>query len=189
MEERRKAILAVTRMQPGDQDKGLELCLRAFARVRDGHPDWTLEIAGEGSERPRFEKAAKKLGLGAQVRFHGAVDDETLKGLYRQCRLFCLPSTKEGFGIVYIEAMLHGLPVLAVRATAVPEVVGDGVSGLLSKPGDMDGLAANMDRLLSNAPLLDALSSGALEDARRFSFPVFQSRVEALLDELLEARR
>jgi glycosyltransferase involved in cell wall biosynthesis len=90
-----------------------------------------------------------KLGLDRSVTFHGAVqDDREVRAAYQEAHLFALPSLQEGFGIVFLEAMASGLPVVAARAGAAPEVIADGETGLLVPPGDSTALADALLRLL-----------------------------------------
>jgi glycosyltransferase involved in cell wall biosynthesis len=128
--------------------KNITLLLRATALLRERLPEVVLEIVGDGPERPRLERLARSLDLGRHVRFLGQVDFRALVEAYARCEVFCLPSLQEGFGMVYLEAMAAGKPVIACRGTAVEELVEDGVNGLLVPPGDERALAAAVERLL-----------------------------------------
>lgn len=181
--ERESTILCVSRMEEGDRGKNIDLAIRAFARASAGCPEWTFQIVGDGSDRPRLEAIARSSE--APIVFPGRVDEEELRRLYRCSALFCLPSTKEGFGIVFLEAMASGLPVLAVHATAVPEVVLHEETGLLSPVNDIDALASNMERLMSSSEGRFRMGKRSLDQAANFLMADFQKNVDALLGELL----
>ena len=82
------------------------------------HPDAVLAIAGDGDDRPRLEARVAALGITRAVRFLGRVDDDRLDELYRECRLFVMPSRDEGFGLVFLEAMRAGKPCIGGRGAA-----------------------------------------------------------------------
>jgi glycosyltransferase involved in cell wall biosynthesis len=139
-------ILSVARQYPR---KDTATLLRAFARVRARVPGVRLRIVGGGPELPRLQALAAELGLEASVALEGAIpDDDTVRKAYFQAHVFCLPSLQEGFGIAFVEAMAAGLPVVAARAGAAPEVIEDGTTGILVAPGDPEALAEALVRLL-----------------------------------------
>src|SRR5207302_3133370 len=115
--------------------------LRAFANIST---DATLRIAGTGPERARLEHLAQTLELTDRVHFLGHLPFAALVAEYRNATIFALPTEQEGFGIVFLEAMASSLPIVATRVAAVPEVVSDGVTGLLVDPGDESTLAQTL---------------------------------------------
>jgi glycosyltransferase involved in cell wall biosynthesis len=130
------------------EDKGLDLLLLALAR-QTGPPAASLEIAGGPPETIRILKArAAELGLEERVQFLGEVDDPV--AALARWDLLVLPSRREGFGLVLVEAMAAGRPVVAARAGGIPEVVEDGVTGLLVPVDDVPALAAALDRMASD---------------------------------------
>jgi glycosyltransferase involved in cell wall biosynthesis len=168
-------FLCVGRMQPGDREKGYEPLIRAYARA--GAPA-CLRMVGDGAERPRLQVLADSLGIAQQVEFLGRVSDERLQQLYAGCRALILPSTKEGFGIVYTEAMAHGRVPIGVRSKAVPEVIEEDYSGLLAEPDDEKSLAEAILRVHEDDALRARLQAGARECyQRRFTFDAFRTAV------------
>jgi glycosyltransferase involved in cell wall biosynthesis len=157
----RPTVLAVARMYPR---KRLEDLLEAAALLRSRVPGLHVRIVGEGPESPRLQGIHARLGLGETVVFLGAVTRSTLAVEYRRADCFCLPSVQEGFGLVLAEAMAAGLPVVACRAGAVPEVVADRRTGLLVNPRSPDELAMALETLLRNNGLARDLGA---EGARR----------------------
>ena len=161
----RGSILCVAHLYPR---KDVATLLAAMTRLKS---DSALKIIGTGPERARLERRARDLGLDGRVAFLGHVSFERLAAEYRGADVFCLPSRQEGFGIVFLEAMAAGLPVVAARAAAVPEVVEDGECGILVPPGDADALSTALDRLLGDAEERRRLGSAGALRVRRFDAP------------------
>jgi len=140
-------ILCVARMYPRKRIGDL---LEAGARLRSRIPGARIRIVGKG---PKWDDAVRlhaKLGLGETVTLLGDVSQERLAEEYVSADIFCLPSVQESFGIVFLEAMAAGLPVVACRAAAIPEVVEDGVTGLLAPPRDPASLAGALEALAAD---------------------------------------
>jgi glycosyltransferase involved in cell wall biosynthesis len=121
------------------KQKGHRWLLRAFREVVDEFPPATLLLLGDGPLRAQLEQLAGKLALGERVRFAGWRTD--VRGLLPGADLFVLASEWEGFGLVLLEAMAAGLPIVATRVGAIPEVVLHGETGWLVEPQDADALA------------------------------------------------
>jgi len=133
--------------------KGIDHLIEALAQVDAEEPGWKLTVVGDGPERAALAARAAELGFGSKVDFRGYVDGwgDELPGIYRQADLFVFPSLKEGFGMVIIEAMACGTPVLTTRVSAIPEVVAD--AGLLVEPASPDGIAQGILRLMRDDDL------------------------------------
>jgi glycosyltransferase involved in cell wall biosynthesis len=130
--------------------KRVEDVLEAAALLRTRIADIQVRIVGEGPEGPRLQALHARLGLGDSVAFLGHVTRDALALEYSRARCFCLPTVQEGFGLVFAEAMAAGLPVVACRAAAVPELVHDGETGLLVPPRTPAALAAALERMLGD---------------------------------------
>jgi len=156
----RPTVLAVARMYPR---KRLEDLLHAAQSVRARIPDVQIRIVGEGPESARLRHLHAALGLNGAVVFLGEVSRGVLAVEYRRAHCFCLPTIQEGFGIVFAEAMAAGLPVVACRAGAVPELVEDGRTGLLVPPRRPDELARAMETLLTDHALRQELGARGAE--------------------------
>ncbi len=175
-------ILSVARQYPRKNTVAL---LRALPAVLRRVPAARLRVVGGGPELPRLREEASKLGLEGHVRFLGPLPSrEQVRAQYRHAHVFCLPSLQEGFGIVFLEAMASGLPVVALRAAAVPEVVRHGRTGLLTAPGDDGALANALAHLLERPTLRARLGRAGRDRARRFAWPWVAERFlrEALGD-------
>jgi glycosyltransferase involved in cell wall biosynthesis len=169
-----KRVIAAGRLSP---EKGYELLLEAFAEVLRDHPDASLTIYGEGSERSSLEAHRARLGLGERVSLPGLVDD--LPSRFADYDLFICSSHHESFGNVLCEAMSAGVPVVSFNCPWGPaEIVRDGIDGILVPPGDTAALAETISRVLANAALRKQLSQNAREITARFSLP----RVLAIWD-------
>lgn len=148
--------------------KGVAHLIEALARLRQ--PSSTrLVVVGDGPERPRLEALARSRGLGDRVLFRGKVSDAELQRVYRDADVLVLPSVvdargdTEGLGVVLLEAMNYGVPVIASRIGGIVDIVADGESGVLVPPGDAGALAAALERVLGDAGLARALGERGRE--------------------------
>lgn len=161
-------VLCVARQYPRKRVGDL---IAAFPRVLAGCPGARLVVIGDGPEHGALQRQVADLGLSEAVQLLGALpSDQEVRAWYRRASVFCLPSLQEGFGIVFLEAMASGLPVVSTTATAIPEVVPDGRAGLLVPPRDPEAIAAAILRLLGDAELRRRCSRFGREHARSFSW-------------------
>jgi glycosyltransferase involved in cell wall biosynthesis len=151
-----KIVLFVGRLE---RRKGIHTLLEAIPRVLDAVPQVRFEIAGQDSDavgrlgwRALWDQAAAAEHR-ERVRFCGEVSGDELRRLYAACDVFVAPSLYESFGLVYLEAMAHGKPVIGCRTGGVPEVVSDGETGFLVPPEDASALAEATIRLLTEEDL------------------------------------
>jgi glycosyltransferase involved in cell wall biosynthesis len=171
-------ILAVSRLSIADNYKGIGHLISAMPAVLARIPDARLRIVGRGDGLPSLQSIVRKLKLENSVEFAGYRSDSELSNDLDGCRLFALPSQKEGFGLVYLEAMAHGRPCLGARAGGVPEVI-TADTGVLADYGDIPGIAAGIVDALRRDWALEPI----LERARMFSYPTFRERLATLLSE------
>ena len=132
--------------------KGIDVLIEAMAKTNGAE----LFVIGGGELDEALKNRAKELGIADKVHFLGRVDNRDLLAAFSDCDMFVLPSVSraECFGIVQMEAMVYGKPVINTSLpTAVPEVSLDGVTGLTVKPGDVDGLADAINKLVENEQL------------------------------------
>lgn len=160
------SILCVAHLYPR---KDVATLLHAAARLETRA---ALRIVGNGPELVRLRELSRKLRIADRVTFLGHVPFAQLVHEYRSADAFCLPSRQEGFGIVLLEAMASGLPVVASRATAIPEVVPDGECGVLVKPGDADGFAVALQGLLNDPSARRRLGEAGQRRALQYDAPL-----------------
>ena len=141
--------------------KGVEFALRAVAAARQVRDDITLDICGQGDDRPRLERVAAELGLGDAVRFLGFVSEEEKRRLLRRSWAVVFASPKEGWGITNVEAAASGTPALASDSPGLRESVQHGVTGYLVPHGDSRALADRMLALAADRSLVDRLGHAA----------------------------
>jgi glycosyltransferase involved in cell wall biosynthesis len=170
-------ILVVTRLTYDDRYKGVQHMIEAMPAVRAAIPDARLRIIGRGDDLPRLQTLAYQLGLTNAVEFLGYVNDRQLATELSNCRLFALPSKKEGFGLVFLEAMAHSRPCLGASAGGIPEVI-NATTGVLVEYGDVPGTArsaiAALRREWSEPAILDRV--------REFSYSPFVARLATFLN-------
>ena len=161
--------------------KGFPILVDAFGRLSASHPDLWLVVAGDGGERRALERlhAATR----ARVCAIGAVPNDDLPAIHAACDAFVAPNTGgESFGVVLVEAMAAGLPVIASRIPGFDEVVRDGVDGVLVTPGDVGSLAAAIDRVLTDHALAERLAAAGRERAGDFAWETVVPVLESLYD-------
>ena len=175
-------MLAVTRLMSTEEYKRIDLVIKAMPAILHHVPDAFFVVVGHGADRSRLEKLAQETGVADRVAFTGFVADDLLPSYYDACDLFVLPSLKEGFGIVFLEAMYHAKACIGAIAGGIPEVIKDGETGLLAKPDSVDSFVQCVLRLLGNGQERDTMGRRGKERLEReFSYEKFRARVEMVL--------
>jgi glycosyltransferase involved in cell wall biosynthesis len=142
-----QSILCVGNLIP---TKGHELLLRAFAAMHTAFPAVVCQFIGEGPERARLGRTAAKLGINHKVQFLGRRSRMEVANAMRRSLLFALPSSYEGLGCVYLEAMASAKTAIACRGQGIDEIIEHGINGWLITPGSQDEMTEALIRLLSN---------------------------------------
>ncbi|MEK7204683.1 MAG: glycosyltransferase family 4 protein, partial [candidate division NC10 bacterium] len=183
------AILTVAHMYPR---KNLGLLLKAFARLRDAGVAFQGWMVGNGPRRQVWERLRDSLALQDRVTFLGTLSRRQLVERYRRAAIFCLPSRQEGFGIVFLEAMACGKPIVAARAGAVPETVADGECGLLLDPEDPEALARALTSLLRDPDLRQGMGEAGRRRVKQYGADrvaaFFLETIQSALDGVLGLR-
>ena len=169
-------VLTVSRLCKSDDYKGIDHLIGAMVLLRKKIPSARLRIIGAGDDMRRLRRLAEKEGLSACVEMPGHVSDADLSRSFAECSAFALPSTGEGFGLVFIEAMAQGRPCLGVTAGGVPEVITK-ESGVLVAPRDPKAIAEGLDQILTSRWNRQAI----LARAREFSYGNFKAHLHAAL--------
>ena len=178
----KRLALGVGRLVP---QKGFDLLIEAFSKVAADHADWDLAIFGEGAERGALEQLVRRKELTDRVRMPGWIDDPG--NALREGDLFILSSRFEGFPNALLEAMAHGLAVIAFACHSGPEeIIYNGVDGMLVPPEDVDSLATAMDRLMSDAKARKRLGERASTIVGRLSSEKVLEQWNDLLSRIAE---
>lgn len=172
-------MLSICRVNLGEEGKGYHRLLELMPLLLEKHPTLHWVLGGKGNDLENIRQKAKSLGVESHCRFPGFVPDDTLPDLYRSSDLFVLPSKKEGFGIVFLEAAATGLPVVAGNRDGSVDALANGALGHLVDPESDDAIAAAIDQILTK-PLRDRQE---LHDdcAARFGKDAFRKRLEDIL--------
>ena len=179
--EGRRILLTFGRLHPEERYKGIDEILEVLGALRQQVPDLAYLVVGDGGDRSRLEQKAARLGLRDAVIFAGRISEPEKADHYRLADVYVMPGRGEGFGIVYLEAMACGLPVIASKLDGSREAVRDGALGKLVDP-------ANPEEL--KAAILDSLSTVPAPEQRRvppgldyFSYQNFERRCHQVLQE------
>lgn len=141
-------ILTVCRLAAEERYKGYDQILKALPSISRALPRVHYLLVGAGPDRPRIEKLIAELGVADRVTLAGYIADEELAGYYNSCDIFAMPSKAEGFGIVYLEALACGKPVLAGDRDGARDALNDGELGLLVDADNVERIAGEIIRVL-----------------------------------------
>lgn len=180
LSEAAKVILFVGALDQAHHYRRVDLLLQAMASLEG--EDVKLLVAGDGDTRSHYEAIAAELGLAERAVFLGGIDHSALPRIYAAADLVVLPSQlQESFGLVLIEAMACGKPVVASNLPGVRSVVSDGRDGLLVRPGDVDELVAKLQMLLDNHTRRREMGEqGRKKVEQRYSWPQVVVQLEAI---------
>lgn len=183
------SVLIVGRMDPRENYKGHRELIEYWPHILREIPDAILHIVGRGNAMPEYQRMMERLSLGDSVRFHGFVSTDALNSLYATSKVFAMPSRGEGFGLVYIEAMRHGLPVIASRQDAGQEIVLHEKTGLTVDMNRPDELPAAVVRLLRHPEEAVCFGRAGLQRWREeYTYARFRDRFRAILHQFLERK-
>jgi phosphatidyl-myo-inositol dimannoside synthase len=172
--------LLVSRLDARERYKGCDVVLDAWLHVVRATPAARLWIVGDGDDRARLETAARAAPAATGVEFRGRLGHTELMEAYRRARVFVLPSTQEGFGLVHVEAMRAGVPCICSH-DAASEIVVDGETGFVV-PAAAPAVATALTRLLGDDALADRMgAAGRRRMSEQFTFAAFVGRVGAVL--------
>ena len=181
-----RIILTVGRLLAAEAYKGHDRLIRALPAIRGRVANAKYLIVGSGDDRPRLEAIARECGVTDAVIFAGRVPTEELSGYYRLCDLFAMPSTGEGFGIVFLEALATGKPVLAGNRDGSVDALNHGELGVLVDPDDEGSIVEAATALLLQThphPLVNQPEQLRARVVELFGAERFMQAVAQLLDE------
>ena len=180
---RAPVLLTVARYDAAQGRKGYDLVVRALPAVLAECPETRYVLVGQGDDLPRVLALARDLGVGDAVICAGAVSDEELPAWYDACDVFVMPSRGEGFGLVYVEALACGKPVIAGDRDGARDALLDGRLGRMVDPDDPERLAEAVLEFLTGRAPAELTDPARLrrECLRHFGFPAFEERVRTLV--------
>ncbi|MGI9148149.1 MAG: glycosyltransferase family 4 protein [Chloroflexota bacterium] len=183
----RPTVLFVGRLE---KRKGLKFLLRAWPKVLERQPEARLVVVGRGRPLEGYRRFAARQGWSPEdVVFAGYVPSEDLPRYYQSCDVFCAPNTgQESFGIVLLEAMAAGAPIVASDIPGYRDVFSDGVQGLLVEPSNAGALADAVCRLLGNPELRSSMRRAGQDTAKHYDWPRVATQVLDYYFEVLEHR-
>jgi glycosyltransferase involved in cell wall biosynthesis len=153
-----KMILSVSNLV---HTKGIDFNLYAIKNLLKKHPTLTYNIIGEGAEMQNLKKLVKNLNIEKQVNFLGRKPNNEVLKYMAECTIFCLPSWNESFGIVYLEAMALGKPVIGCKGEGIEDFVEHTINGILVKPKDVDSIVEALEFLLTNPKAAESMGVNA----------------------------
>ncbi len=185
----RPYILTASRLDLSS--KALDVVIEAFAAICSSHPELDLVIAGEGADRARLTALASELGIDKRVELTGAVPRATLWELYKGAQFFVMASRRpEGLGLVFLESMACGRPVIATRSGGVPEVVHDGEEGLLVERNEASEFAAAMRWMVTHPDECNQMGQRGLATVRaEYDWPRVARRYLAVYENAICSRK
>lgn len=199
----RPYVISVGRMDPV---KRQDLLLEAFGRLRHRFPEHRLVLVGGGSFSTSLSRAASRAGkdvvwtrrlealmrsrhLEGSVVLPGRISNETLRAAYQGACAFVHPAPWEGFGLVAVEAWMHGLPIVVSRGAGVSELVTDGVNGFTVRPGSVIGLSSRLGTLLARPELAERMGAAGRLTARRCYVGVASGRLREIFRHVIRTYR
>lgn len=182
---RPREILTVTRLAAHDHGKNIDKVLRAISLIIGDVPNLHYTIVGDGVLRAQLEALSRELGIQDHVTFAGRVDEAALNDAYSKASVFVMPSQKEGFGIVFLEAWQRELPVICGTQDAASEIIHDGVDGFAVDPHNIEALAQRIFHLVANPQAARAVGlAGAKKVRAMYLDTAYKRRLGEILDEV-----
>ena len=183
-----RVILSVGRWLASERYKGMDTLITALPRLLTQRPEVQLALVGAGDDRAWLEDLAEQTGVNRHVHFLTGLTYSEIAACYAACEVFALPSRGEGFGLVYLEAMACGKPVIGGFHGGAPEVIQDGVTGYLVAHGDPIQLATSLETLLADPVHAKEMGARAKQRAEHeFRFNVFAKSLKKILREQCES--
>jgi glycosyltransferase involved in cell wall biosynthesis len=184
IQNNQKVLFMLARIQSSEQYKGYDQVIMAMDAIKDLYPNLIYCIGGkyDDTEKQRIQSFAKKLGLEDRVRLLGYVEDATVSDWYHASDAYVMPSSQEGFGLVFIEAMYHGLPVIAGNRDGSVDALLQGELGQLVDPFNIQEIAAAIIRVLSNPQSCYPNHQKLMEN---FGYPKYREKMELCLQKIL----
>jgi glycosyltransferase involved in cell wall biosynthesis len=165
------------------KEKNLSILIKAFKIVSLWNKNVILHLVGDGEEKDNILKVIKDEQVTDKIKFHGRLEGKKLYEIYSNSDIFVLTSKRESFGIVILEAMASGLPIVAPKIAAIRNVVTDGEDGILYK-NTPKSLAEKIKELISSNEIREKLSNNALKKASKYDWERIVNQIENIYEEI-----
>lgn len=176
-------ILSVSNLK---ETKGIHINLKAIAKLKEIYSNISYDIIGDGEYRGKLEELIKELGLEDNVSFLGKLEHKEVIDIMKQYDIFSLPSYKEGFGMVYIEAMAQGIPVIGVKGEGIEDAIENGVDGFLVERKNIEELVKIMKFLIENPYKRIDIGKCAIETVlNKFTWNVNADKMISIYNEMI----
>lgn len=169
--------------------KHVDTTIQAFARLKETHPDAHLTIVGEGAERTSLEDLVRKLGVTDSVRFTGQISNEEVLSKMAQAQFFCMPSVREGFGIVYLEAMASGCITIGTEGEGIADLIENGKNGFLVPAESPEAIVQTVEWCLAHPQAADVIRQRGKQDAMALTWENNAKKYLALFQILIQRER
>lgn len=169
--------------------KHFDTTLRAFARLKETQPAACLTIVGHGPEQKALEQLAQVLGVSNAVRFTGQLSNEGVLAEMSRAQFFCMPSVREGFGIVYLEAMASGCITIGTEGEGIADLIESGKNGFLVPAGSPEAIVQVVEWCLAHPQEADAIRQRGKQDAMALTWEVNAKKYLALFRTLIKRER
>lgn len=166
------------------KQKGFDTTIRAFAKIRQTRPNAKLTIVGQGVERQTLEKLGQSLELGESIRFLGQISNSQVLEEMGKHQYFVMPSVREGFGIVYLEAMANGCITIGTQGEGIADLIRSGENGFLVPPGNPDAICQVVDWCESHPHERQNIVRQGLLDARGLTWEENAHKYQKLFEEV-----
>jgi glycosyltransferase involved in cell wall biosynthesis len=170
--------------------KGPDVLLDAYSKIRAEHPDTLLVFAGKGILMEKLKTTVKILHLEEHVKFLGYVDNSLKPVCYKACDIFCLPSTMmtECYPLSILESMAAGVPVVASEIGGIPDIIQEGITGMLVNPNDSEDLQKKLIFLLQNEMYLENLKDNAMREIEKYSWDIIAEKTSCVYRNLINLK-
>lgn len=182
-----RAQCAVVQVGHLIKQKHFDVTLRAFARLKKEYPAAQFTVVGQGSEREALEALADELCVSESVHFLGQLPNEAVLAEMSKAQFFCMPSVREGFGIVYLEAMASGCVAIGTEGEGIADLIESGKNGFLVPPEDSEAIWQVMQRCLQHPAEAEAIAARGRKDALSLTWKKNAATYERLFMTLLES--
>jgi glycosyltransferase involved in cell wall biosynthesis len=181
-----RVLLSVGRLERYTGNKGVDMVIQVLPQIIPEVPDVQYVVVGDGDDLARLKRIRDAIGVADRVHFLGELSGQQLMSCYHNCEVFVLPSSDEGFGLVFLEAMAFGKVVIGGKHTGAADIIEDGRNGLLVSYGDISQLTASLMRLLTDERLRQTMGAQGREQVRtHYLYDTFQVRLTTFIESVL----